>query len=243
MTTRLWAVTFDASDHLAQTRWWAKALGWDTVHEDDNEGAILSPTKQANSIVFVPVPEPKTTKNRIHLDLGSESVEHQHEIVERLTASGASRIDIGQPKDARWVVLSDPEGNEFCVVPPPTTSNANRHGIGAISAIAYDQQDVVVGRFWKEALGWELAWDHDGYVGLRSSYPGPLLMLGPPLAPKVGKNRVHFDVAPESGDDQVAEVERLIGLGARRVDIGQGDVPWVVMVDPENNEFCVLTPR
>ena len=51
------------------------------------------------------------------------------------------------------------------------------------------------------------------------------------------KNRVHFDLRP---DDQQAEVRRLEGLGARRIDIGQADVPWVVMSDPEGNEFCVL---
>ena len=54
---------------------------------------------------------------------------------------------------------------------------------------------------------------------------------------KTGKNRVHFDLRP---DDQDAEVRRLEVLGARRVDIGQGDAPWVVMADPEGNEFCVL---
>ena len=52
-----------------------------------------------------------------------------------------------------------------------------------------------------------------------------------------------IDVAPYAADDQAAEVERLIALGARKIDIGQGDVPWEVMADPEGNEFCVLTPR
>jgi predicted enzyme related to lactoylglutathione lyase len=56
---------------------------------------------------------------------------------------------------------------------------------------------------------------------------------------KTGKNRVHFDLRP---DDQEIEVERLERLGARRVDIGQVDVPWVVLADPEGNEFCVLRP-
>ena len=66
---------------------------------------------------------------------------------------------------------------------------------------------------------------------------------GPPLAPKTGKDRLHFDVAPPLGGDQQAEVERLLSLGATRVDIGQGEVSWVVMVDPDGHEFCVLTPR
>jgi hypothetical protein len=57
---------------------------------------------------------------------------------------------------------------------------------------------------------------------------------------KVVKNRLHIDLRP---DDQELEVSRLVSLGAQRVDIGQGDVPWVVLTDPEGNEFCVLGSR
>ena len=63
------------------------------------------------------------------------------------------------------------------------------------------------------------------------------------MAPKTGKNRLHFDVAPPADGDQQAEVDRLVSLGATRIDIGQGEVSWVVMADPGGNEFCVLTPR
>jgi len=72
---------------------------------------------------------------------------------------------------------------------------------------------------------------------------GPRLFFQRVPEGKVVKNRVHLDLAPADHDDQSAEVERLIDLGARRVDIGQGDVSWVVMADPQGNEFCVLTPR
>ena len=61
--------------------------------------------------------------------------------------------------------------------------------------------------------------------------------------PKVVKNRLHLDVAPFAGDDLAEEVRRLEGLGAVRADVGQRDVPWVVLRDPEGNELCVLTPR
>ena len=60
---------------------------------------------------------------------------------------------------------------------------------------------------------------------------------------KVVKNRLHLDIAPLEDVDQGAEVDRLIALGATRIDIGQGDVDWVVMADPGGNEFCVLSPR
>jgi hypothetical protein len=63
------------------------------------------------------------------------------------------------------------------------------------------------------------------------------------VEPKIGKNRLHLDIAPPAGGDQQAEVDRLLTLGARRIDIGQGEVTWVVMADPDGNEFCVLSPR
>jgi hypothetical protein len=66
---------------------------------------------------------------------------------------------------------------------------------------------------------------------------------GPPLTPKTGKYRMHFDVAPPSHGDQRAKVDRFCSLGAVRVDIGQGEVSWVVMADPDGHEFCVLTPQ
>jgi len=61
--------------------------------------------------------------------------------------------------------------------------------------------------------------------------------------PKPTKNRLHFDIAPPADGDQLAEDDRLVSLGAKHIDIGQGDVPWIVMADPDGNEFCVLTPR
>ena len=61
--------------------------------------------------------------------------------------------------------------------------------------------------------------------------------------PKVEKNRLHFDLSPPVHGDGRAEVARLVSLGARRIDIGQGDVEWEVLGDPDDNEFCVLTPR
>jgi hypothetical protein len=63
---------------------------------------------------------------------------------------------------------------------------------------------------------------------------------GPPLKPKTSKRRLHFDLAPPAGGDQLSEVDRLLTLGATRVDIDQGQVSWVVLADPDGNEFCVL---
>ena len=76
-----------------------------------------------------------------------------------------------------------------------------------------------------------------------SVLPGFDLAFVPVPEPKTGQNRVHLDLASASAEDQAAIVDRLLGLGARHVDIGQGEVPWVVLADPEGNEFCVLSAR
>ena len=83
-------------------------------------------------------------------------------------------------------------------------------------------------------------WPH----GYRYPDPGALpLVFVPVPAAKAAKNRIHLDLATESDAHQVAEVERLRGLGAVPADIGQRDVPWTVLADPEGSEFCVLSPR
>ena len=103
----------------------------------------------------------------------------------------------------------------------------------------------VVASFWEAALGWRQQ-EASGYRWMSSSgdpaSPDLKLVFVPVPEAKTVKNRVHIDVNPV-GCDQEEEVERLLGLGARRVDIGQGDVPWVVLADPEGNEFCVLRRR
>jgi predicted enzyme related to lactoylglutathione lyase len=104
-----------------------------------------------------------------------------------------------------------------------------------------------VARFWADVLGWPVAVeDQRGFCWLSSTgepdSPGPLLVFVPVPEAKTQKNRVHIDVNP-SGCDQGEELSRLLALGARKVDVGQGDVPWVVLADPEGNEFCLLRRR
>lgn len=97
------------------------------------------------------------------------------------------------------------------------------------------------GRWWCDALGWVVVNDDPEEFEIR---PGPDrlpgLLFGHADKPKTTKSSLHLDFRPE---DQAAEVDRLLALGANRVDIGQGDVSWVVLADPEGNEFCVLANR
>ena len=112
----------------------------------------------------------------------------------------------------------------------------------AINSLTVDSRDPrAVAAFWSAALDWPILYDSADEVMIApfdERKPGvfPVLFLKNPDDKRV-KNRWHFDLAPE---DQAAEVARLEDLGARRADIGQGEVDWVVMADVEGNEFCVL---
>lgn len=240
MPTRLTHIVIDANDPNRLSEFWAETLGWQITLQSVHEVEISPGDDAGLPLIFVPVPEPKSQKNRLHIDLASGSAEHQAETVDRLIACGAREIDIGQPTDAQHVVLADPEGNEFCVTAPGELFT----NTGPIEAIAYDAADIVLGRFWSEATGWPISYERGPYIGLRSADGhGPFITFGPPVASKRAKNRCHLDVAPPPGGSVQMEVKRLVGLGASPIDVGQGDVPWVVLSDPEGNEFCVLTPR
>lgn len=107
-------------------------------------------------------------------------------------------------------------------------------------------------RFWCAVLGYEVQDEEDGYVGIGSpavpegrDRPGPVpptLGFARVAEGKVVKNRLHIDVNPVDRD-QADEVRRLLDLGARHADVGQGEASWVVLADPEGNEFCVLAGR
>ncbi|RFA22387.1 VOC family protein [Subtercola boreus] len=134
MTLKWASIIVDSHDIAAQGRWWAETLGWVVQYESDDEVEIApAPTAQTQgaadgapftlgytgpTIEFVPVPEGKTVKNRLHIDLAPRAGDDQAAEVERLLARGASRSSIGQGPDETWVVLADPEGNEFCVLSP-----------------------------------------------------------------------------------------------------------------------------
>jgi predicted enzyme related to lactoylglutathione lyase len=242
MTSHLHALCFDANDPLRLARFWAGVLGWEVADDsDDGIGIALLPSDDTGfRIRFLPTQEQKAGQNRMHFDLTSTSLDDQQQTVARSLGLGARHIDVGQRPEEGHVVLADPEGNEFCVIGPGNKFLAD---CGFVGALAGDgSQDA--GYFWSRALGWPLVWDQDQETAIRSPHGGPKITWGgPPVMPKTGKNRLHFDLAPPVHGDQQAEVERLVSLGATRVDIGQGEVSRVVMADPDGNEFCVLTPR
>ncbi len=248
MPTRLVHLAIDAADPGRLARFWAAALGWEVAADEDGVANVWPhgfryPDPAALPLVFLAVPEAKTGKNRIHLDLATESVAHQAAEVERLLGLGAVRADIGQG-DVPWEVLADPEGNEFCVLDPRPVYL----GIGPVAAIVADCRDpAAVAGFWKLATGWvpgDSVASSTGAVSLRSPRGvGPYLELLPSADIKTVKNRMHLDVAPEPGEDQETAVAALLAAGAVPADVGQESVSWTVLADPEGSEFCVLSPR
>jgi predicted enzyme related to lactoylglutathione lyase len=120
MPLRLHHIVFDAHDLPGLARFWAEVLRWRVLSERERE-VVIGPDEAAPvGICFMPVTDEKRVKNRLHLDLTSE-VEDRGDEIERLLALGAKRVDIGQTGEESWVVLADPEGNEFCVVRPKVT--------------------------------------------------------------------------------------------------------------------------
>ena len=118
MTLRIATVSIDARDPLCVGRFWADALGWED--RTDKEGDVwVEPAADhpdrgsVRPLLFLAVPEAKSVKNRLHLDLAPDD---QASEVERLVSLGAVRTAVGQDGTEDWVVLADPEGNEFCVL-------------------------------------------------------------------------------------------------------------------------------
>lgn len=214
MTCHLVALCIDANDPSRLARFWAGVLD----REIADDGPTLLPSDDTGfSIRFQPTQGQKAQST-----------------VARALELGGRHLDIGQGPEDEHVVLADPEGNEFCVIEPGNTFLA---GCGFLGELACDGSQEV-GSFWSEALGWPLVWDQDQETAIQSPGGGTKIAWGgPPVAPKTGKNRLHFDLVPSVHGELQAAVDRLISLGATRIDIDQGDVSRVVMADPDGNEF------
>ncbi|MFF4495311.1 VOC family protein [Streptomyces sp. NPDC001546] len=245
MATRLVQINMKAHDDSALGRFWAQALGWGIDSEAPGVTNLepvgfTYPDPTAVCIDIIARPEPKTVKNRVHLDLATTSPAHHAELVARLEELGATPADVGQG-DVPWTVLADPEGNEFCVLEPRPLYRDT----GPIAAVVVDCTDPrEMARFWSQATDWTLHEVTDDQATLRSAQGvGPYLEFVRTPDAKSGWNRVHLDVRPYPGDDPTAEAARLRALGATDPGIDQSEIHWTILADPEGNEFCLLTPR
>jgi len=111
--------------------------------------------------------------------------------------------------------------------------------------IVIDTHDLPgLARFWTQALGWRILSEREREIVIGPAQDAPVGMCFMPVTgPKTVKNRVHLDLT-SSAEDREQEIDRLVALGARPVDIGQtGTESWTVLADPEGNEFCVVRPK
>ena len=221
-------VTFDAYDPAYLAQFWAGLLGRKVV------GDSLVPGDETQlSLRFVASSARKPGPNRLHLHLTSTSLDDQQRTVASALGLGAAHLDVGQLPEEGHIVLADPEGNEFCVIEPGNNFLA---GCGLLGELACDGTRAV-GHFWSAALGWPLVWDQDEETAIQAPPGGTKVAWGgPPLAPKQSRNRQRFELTVP-GDDLGAQVERLVSLGATRLETGEGGA--VELADPDGNEFCV----
>ena len=115
MTSKFTELCIDCSDPHRLADFWSQVLDYKITESDEDSVEISGPEGSGPTLLFIIVPEEKQVKNRLHIDVNPVDRD-QAEEVERILALGATRADVGQGPDVSWVVLADPEGNEFCVL-------------------------------------------------------------------------------------------------------------------------------
>ena len=220
----------DATDPAVLGEFWASALALELHHQDGGDVYLTGPTPQ-HTIWVNRVPEPKTVKNRMHLDVGVAG----RDGLQALIDAGARVVD---DESFSWIVMADPEGGELCAF---VREGERAVGMPQIYEIGVDTTDSPeasrrIAAWWADLLGAEVA-DDDGYsyVGRIPGAPFETLDFVPVPEPKTVKNRVHLDVTTDS-------VEALVAAGARVLRERDDEIAWTVLADPEGNEFCAFTP-
>jgi hypothetical protein len=219
-----------AGDGRAVGEFWAAATGCEYARTDhpDDPGNVVG-AEEGMGISICRVPEPKTVKNRVHLDLHTDAIDS-------LVALGA-RIQPEQDDADHWTVMTDPEGNELCgFIRPPEKLPAYR-----VYELAVDCVDAdAIGGWWADVFGVELRrqdgmpWRWlEGVPGM----PFEAWVFGPVPEPKAVKNRMHWDVYGDPDDFLAAGATKLWEVAGRTRPIA-----WTVLADPEGNEFCVFPP-
>ncbi len=216
----------DTTGGEALGRFWAGALGL-SFEPDGAAGRLVGETPEQKVWMNV-VPEAKTVKHRVHIDVHAGSVD---ELVEL----GAQVREPAAEYERPWTVLVDPEGGEFCAfVREPDTLPAYRlYELGVDSA-----EPREIAQWWADVFGAELGGDEEKGWWWLENIPGApfegMTFVSVP-EPKTVKNRIHWDVTVALADD-------LVNAGARLLREPDDEISWHVFADPEGNEFCAFTP-
>ena len=210
----------DAVDARAIAPFWASALCLTAEYHDDGD-AVLRGSDPGQTLWVNAVPEAKTVKDRVHLDVHTDSMD-------RLIAAGAS-VRPEQDDADRWTVMLDPEGNELCAFPRDPARVPAYRGY----ALVVDAADAdAIGGWWSDVFGVELQHGNDGSWRWLEGVPGfPMKawIFIPVPEPKTVKNRMHWDVYGDVADFEARGATRRWVMPR-----------WTVLADPEGNEFCVF---
>jgi hypothetical protein len=223
MTLARWQdMCIDAADPPRLGQFWAGVLGLSLEVHDDGD-AVLRGDRPERTVWVNRVPEPKTVKNRVHLDLVAPPSAAD------LGVLGAAPIGSSENERYTWTVLADPEGGEVCVFDQPE----------APLALVVDTNDPVTdASWWADVLGASTAVAPGGlrrWVTDVPGFPFQVIKFVPVPEPKTVKNRVHWDVVVE-------DVEALVARGAVVLRTPDDVVHWHVLADPAGNEFCAFAP-
>nr|MCW2727977.1 hypothetical protein [Aeromicrobium sp.] len=213
----------DANDVSAIEGFWARALHLDSEFFEDDGSAVLRGTQESQTVWINLVPEAKTVKDRVHLDLTATTLD-----------DFAGQPQVSADGELPWTVFTDPEGNEFCVF----LGSSRSPGLKDVVVDAVDH--AAIAAWWADVWGGTLG-DGDGYSYLDDIPGAPVESFDfvPVPEPKTVKNRIHWDVVLEPG----VTVDDLVAKGATVLAPPTDDERWTVMADPEGNEFCVFESR
>ena len=209
----------DAVDAHSLGAFWGAILGLSVEKLDDGDAKLSGPTKQ-HTVWVNTVPEPKTVKQRVHLDVWLDDVADAKALGATITAELPA-----------WTVLEDPEGGEFCVFTTDPSARTPRH---VELVVDTGPSAGPIAEWWGEAFGAKVHHDDRGfsYVDDIPGCPFKSIAFVPVPEPKTVKNRIHIDV--------FGSVEGLVAAGASVL----AELPrWTVMADPDGNEFCAFEPQ
>jgi hypothetical protein len=218
----------DATDADVLGRFWAGVLGRRWVPTGDGDGRVTADDPAA-TIWVNSVPEPRTVKNRVHVDLVVGSLDP-------LLAAGATVLRPQGDDGIRWTVLADPEGGEFCAfvrdgLPPDEPARPYELVVDTTDPASAHRQAT----WWAELLGAEAVDDERGFSWVRDvpGLPFESIDFVPVPEPKSVKNRVHWDVTAD-------DLGVLLARGATVLTGPTDRIRWHVLADPEGNEFCAF---
>jgi hypothetical protein len=214
----------DAVDPAALAAFWGAALGLAVERLDDGDARLTGPTPQ-HTIWVNRVPEPKTVKHRMHLDVNTGSVEE-------LVVLGATVIDADS---FSWTVMQDPEGGEFCAFVREGDIGSRLYEL-AVDTGDSPEHALRIATWWADMLGAQAVDSGRGFAYVEGIPGAPFesIDFAPVPEPKTVKNRIHLDVT-------TPDLDRLVAAGATVLRAQDDEIGWSVLADPDGNEFCAFS--